>query len=80
MTTSAVSRQTDIVLGAELTDRKTGFRGVASGFCVYISGNEMVLLEKSEDGHSEYVWVDVERVRPISANDAPGCDKPAPIR
>ena len=72
----------------------TGFEGIITGYCSYISGCAQYLLVQrvaadnvSKDGQ----WVDISRVEidetkeaitlpPMAIADNPGCDKAAPIR
>lgn len=80
-----------IILGVEYTDRITGFKGTATGFCTYISGCNQALLSPpvSPDGAlRDAAWFDAQRLEPnacfapikLDNGATPGCDKPAPIR
>ncbi len=80
----------DIVLGKKYIDCITGFQGVATGFCRYISGCNQVLLVPpvAPDGaHRDGHWFDQQRciVQPdapvvLDNTATPGCDQPAPKR
>jgi hypothetical protein len=80
-----------IELGQTVTDTITGFKGVVTGRCEYITGcNQVLLVPKvAEDGaYKEGHWFDEQRVEvdPAAAivtldNGAtPGFDKEAPKR
>jgi hypothetical protein len=80
-----------IKLGATYVDRITGFKGVATGHCAYITGCNQVLLAPpttSEGALRDSAWFDEQRLtRDTSAavvvldnTKTPGFDKPAPIR
>lgn len=80
-----------IKLGTTYTDRITGFTGVVTGLCQYISGcNQALLTPKiNADGSSkEAHWYDEQRLTPVDGvepivldNGAnPGFDKAAPKR
>jgi hypothetical protein len=79
-----------ITLGATYTDIITGFTGVATGRCEYISGCDQALLTpRSENGKpADGAWFDVQRLEHASSvkvikldnSKTPGFDKPAPIR
>lgn len=81
---------TNDVLGWTYIDRVTGFRGVAGGYCEYLSGcNQMLLVPPvGPDGaHRDSQWFDVQRLerldpeRIVLNNTAtPGFDKAAPRR
>ena len=78
------------MLGAEYRDKITGFKGVCTGFCEYISGCNQALLipcvgkdGKSPDGG----WYDIQRLEragkkivTLDNTETPGCDMAAPIR
>lgn len=79
------------ILGKTATDRITGFKGVVTGYCEYISGcnQALVVPPVKADGTSVYPgWFDVQRLaidesipRVVLDNgDTPGCDMPAPVR
>jgi len=77
-------------LGKTGVDRLTGFRGIVTGHCIYISGCNQYLLSPSlgDDGaFREPHWYDEQRIvfEDIPAivlenGIHPGCDKPAPKR
>lgn len=77
-------------LGRTYKDRITGFSGVATGFCQYISGCNQVLLtpKASKDGsYKSGEWFDVQRCEVVGSSwisldnsRTPGPDKPAPKR
>jgi hypothetical protein len=79
-----------VQLGDTVKDRITGFQGVVTGRCEYITGCNQVLVVpkiKSDGSFSESVWFDEQRVDILSEprvtidNGAnPGCDIPAPKR
>lgn len=85
-----MAQMTLIELGATYRDRITGFRGVATGHCRYISGCSQILLQPSVDGDGKTrggEWFDEQRLERLDAevivldnSDTPGCDMPAPIR
>ena len=80
-----------IELGCTYTDVITGYKGVATGHCTYISGCNQTLLipqvtaEGKRDGGE---WFDDQRLEcdyaapPIVLNNGstPGCDRAAPKR
>lgn len=81
-----------IVFGAKYRDVITGYEGVATGHCRYISGCHQVLLagKANPDGsmHGPY-WFDEQRCECVSVDGmeikldngaTPGCDIPAPVR
>lgn len=76
-----------IILGASYKDIITGFSGVATGNCIYLSGCDQVLLvpKSKKDDHKESHWFDIQRVKRIGKTQikldnskTPGFDKPAP--
>ena len=79
-----------IEMGRTYVDKITGFAGVATGYCQYITGCNQALLVPfvGEDGASrDGKWFDEQRLDITGAakivldNGAtPGCDIPAPIR
>ena len=78
------------VLGATYRDRITGFEGVATGRCEYITGCNQVLLAPRylNDGRApDPAWVDEQRVERVGETvvsldngASPGFDKLAPKR
>lgn len=77
-------------LGVKAKDRITGFEGIVTGECVYISGCDQVCLQPPVDKEGkipEGKWFDVQRVEvmpdaAITLDNAktPGFDTPAPVR
>jgi len=78
-------------LGYTYRDAITGFIGVATGHCVYISGcNQTLLVPKTDDkgGHRDGQWFDDQRltvetqIPRVTLNNGatPGCDRAAPKR
>lgn len=77
------------VLGCRYRDVVTGFEGVATGRCEYLTGcNQVLLAPRSEGGKpAEASWFDEQRLEGVVAEQivldnsaSPGFDKPAPIR
>lgn len=76
--------------GDKARDIITGFEGVVTGYCTYLTGCEQVLLNPQtlkEDGKMlESVWLDIDRCELIEEGavkikvTAPGGDVPAPIK
>lgn len=79
-----------IQLGVKAKDKITGFTGVVTGFCSYISGCNQALLVPpvGKDGRFvEAQWFDEQRLEILNAkaivldnSKTPGPDKPAPKR
>ena len=79
-----------IELGKSYQDKITGFKGVATGYCSYISGCNQVLLapKVSSDGSfKEGQWIDeqrlvesIEKVVILDNKKTPGFDRQAPKR
>jgi hypothetical protein len=79
-----------VPLGSKAKDTITGFSGVVTGFCEYISGCNQVLLTPPVDkdgGYKSGQWFDVQRVERVDDSlvvldnsETPGCDIPAPVR
>lgn len=78
-------------LGRTATDKITGFTGVATGICFYLSGcNQVLLVPKvaADGAYKDGQWFDVQRltVDPDAAKvvldngQTPGADKAAPKR
>ncbi len=78
-----------IELGHTYTDSITGFRGIAIGHCIYLTGCNQTLLQptgKAGATKPESHWFDDQRLqhydkaKAISLDNGktPGCDKPAP--
>jgi hypothetical protein len=78
------------MLGTTQRDKITGFQGVVTGYCEYISGcNQALLIPQVDEkgAHREGHWFDVQRLERVGVevlkldNGAtPGCDMPAPKR
>lgn len=81
---------TAITLGMKARDKITGFQGVVTGHCEYISGCNQALLVPPVDekgAHRDAQWFDVQRLDQVGSDvvrldngATPGCDKPAPVR
>ena len=79
-----------IQLGQKVKDKITGFTGVITGVCDYLSGCNQALVVppvKADGSYTDGHWFDVQRLDVVDAarlvldNGAtPGCDIPAPIR
>lgn len=77
-------------LGITARDKITGFQGVVTGYCQYISGCHQALLVPPVDEKGaprDGQWFDVQRLVKVGSavvtldNGAtPGCDQPAPVR
>lgn len=78
-----------IQLGSTYTDLITGFRGIAIGHCIYLTGCNQTLLQpagKAGADKPESHWFDDQRLehygkaKPVSLDNGktPGSDKPAP--
>ena len=76
-------------LGQTVKDQVTGFSGVITGMCFYLTGCVQVLVQSpvKEDRFVEPRWMDEDRV--LAMDDVPilkltvernGPDKPAPAR
>ena len=79
------------LLGYTLRDSVTGFVGVATGYCQYLSGCHQLLLVPpvaADGGYREGHWFDEQRVQLLPAEPrvvldngrTPGFDKQAPRR
>lgn len=82
-----------ISLGDKAQDQITGFEGVVTGKCVYISGCDQILLAgrvKPDGSKAESQWFDIDRcllieagavkLEQVSSAARPGCDAPAPVK
>lgn len=87
--TSEKDKFAGIEMGCTAKDRITGFSGVVTGLCEYISGGHQALLSaKSKNGESPKCnWFDIQRLERSEArvvildnSGTPGCDQAAPIR
>jgi hypothetical protein len=79
------------LLGYKCQDRVTGFVGVATGFCQYLSGCHQILLVPTvaaDGAFRDGQWFDQQRVLLLPAESrvtldngaTPGFDKEAPKR
>lgn len=82
-----------INLGDRCVDKITGFRGVVTGHCQYISGCDQILLQPRVKDDGDAVngrWFDIDRcevveagavsIDSVSSVKRPGADSPAPIK
>jgi len=79
-----------MILGMKYKDKITGFTGIATGHCEYISGCNQTLLAPavSEAGDfKEGRWFDDQRLDTVGNSvilldnsETPGCDIAAPVR
>lgn len=80
-----------IELGQEVRDIITGFTGIATGRCEYITGCSQVLVAPPMDASGSVPsasWFDLQRVvavpggRSVTLDNGvtPGADLPAPVR
>ena len=77
-----------IDLGKKYRCKITGYEGVATGFCEYISGcNQVLLAHSARDGESKSHWFDVQRLEEVPSTrivlenaPTPGFDSRAPKR
>ena len=52
------------MLGKKATDKVTGISGTITGYCVYLHGNDAVLVERlDKDGEHQFCWWDRDRLR-----------------
>jgi ascorbate-specific PTS system EIIC-type component UlaA len=82
--------RSSVTLGATYRDKITGFKGVCTGHCQYISGCSQALLAPKigKDGNAKAAeWFDVQRLDRVKSEiitldnqQTPGADVPAPIR
>lgn len=81
----------NIELGCTYIDKITGFRGVATGHCEYLSGCSQTLLTPKSENCNEKKdahWIDDQRLELVKMDGritlinekTPGCDLPAPNR
>lgn len=78
------------MLGTTQRDKITGFQGIVTGYCEYLSGCNQALLVPPVDEKGaarDSGWYDVQRLEQVGSevirldNGAtPGCDIPAPMR
>lgn len=79
-----------IKLGTPCKETITGFSGIATGHCTYISGCSQILItpKVADDGvFREAHWFDEQRIvttggeaAVLDNSSTPGPDKPAPVR
>lgn len=77
-------------MGRKGRDRITGFEGVVTGHCEYLTGCHQTLLIPPVDDKGaarDGQWFDDQRIEILADaaivldnGDTPGCDIPAPIR
>lgn len=77
-------------LGWTAKDKITGFQGVITGRCEYLTGCNQVLLSPPVDekgAHRDACWYDEQRCERVGDTEIvldnganPGCDIPAPVR
>ena len=82
--------RSSVTLGAEYKDKITGFKGICTGECTYISGCNQALLSPrvGKDGKApDGTWYDVQRLDRVGSktvkldnSETPGCDMAAPVR
>jgi hypothetical protein len=80
----------EIELRQKVKDQISGFKGLVTGRCAYISGCDQALVAPSVDKDGKLPdsqWFDVQRLivvdaKPVSLDNTrtPGADKAAPIR
>lgn len=75
--------------GHKVKDKITGFTGVVTGYCVYISGCNQLCIQPPVNDKNEYPdgkWFDEQRVEILGdkalqlINVANGFDAPPPVR
>lgn len=76
--------------GQEVKDKITGFKGIVTGKCNYITGCEQYLVQpkgKESDKKPDAVWFDVDRLDVVSKKiielkekTKPGSDLEAPTK
>jgi hypothetical protein len=79
-----------IEFGSEVKDKITGFKGIVTGKCSYITGCEQYLVQpkgKSSDKKPDALWLDIDRLEitskkiiSIKAKNNDGCDLEAPTK
>jgi len=64
-------KKNDIVFGRTYKDVISGYVGIATGFCTYMTGCDTVLLSRnSTDENGKFQngeWFDVERLEPVES-------------
>ncbi len=76
--------------GQEVKDKITGFRGVITGQCSYITGCQQYLVQpksKKPDTKPEALWFDIDRLEivgkkiiSVKENKHNGADMEAPVK
>jgi hypothetical protein len=80
-----------ITMGATVTDKVTGFTGIVSGLCQYLTDCNQALVQPPVDKDGKFQeprWIDEQRLEvdtskiPLTIDNGsnPGCDLPAPVR
>lgn len=67
--TAENDRFNGISLGDQIADTHTGFDGVCTGQCSYLTGCDQILMQPTELNAGAFVearWFDVERIRVVS--------------
>lgn len=77
-------------LGQTVRDKITGFKGIVTGRCEYITGCNQALVAppvKADGSSTDSQWFDEQRLeitkaKPVTLDNGktPGADKPAPKR
>jgi len=79
----------NVALGQKVKDRITGFTGMVTGRCEYITGCAQLLVQPPVKADGDFVesrWLDEDRAEVLKDErfsltvKAPGPDKPAPRR
>jgi hypothetical protein len=90
MNKGTITVKSNVQWGKRYRDTITGFEGVATGYCAYVSGCDQVLLNGglNKDGDKvNSMWFDADRLAEIDTGKIPdkdrglkGPDTPAPVR
>jgi len=76
-------------MGKNAVDRFTGFKGMVTGFCVYLTGCNQYLIQpecKDDNTYVEGRWLDVDRIEVLEGKktsldvETPGPDIAAPVK
>ena len=89
--TKGLEKQRSVtMLGDLAVDKVTGFSGIITGECKYLTGCNQLLLVPNVDDNGNFRegrWFDVQRVEVVGSRrvvlnngETPGGDKPAPIK
>lgn len=83
----------EVDLGDAVRDKITGFGGIVTGRCTYISGCDQLLITKKlkeDEGDMKSHWIDIDRceitsknvvkIEKVSNPKRPGADIAAPIK